>query len=238
MAIAFVNLGASANPDINDNADASSYANTSSTPPTSDLAVAYVASTIGAGTPNDTSISGWGITWTFIVSRAQGQNKINLLGANLSGATAGALTVDFAAQTQTACMLSLFQATGVDLTGGVAAAFVQTVVGGGAAATFLELALAAAGHADNRPIAGFFHRGNEGSTERTNWTEMDDLFGATPVHDLETQSRADAFETTARADWATSAVQCGIAAELKASVVGAAEDPFPYVGGGYYPHEG
>lgn len=40
MAIAFVNDGASANPDINSSTDAAAYANSSWTPPTSGLIVA------------------------------------------------------------------------------------------------------------------------------------------------------------------------------------------------------
>lgn len=42
MPLAFSNLGASANPDINDSTDAASYSNTSWTPPTSGLIVVGV----------------------------------------------------------------------------------------------------------------------------------------------------------------------------------------------------
>lgn len=226
MAIAFANLGASANPDINSGTDATSYANTSWTPPASGLIIVFVIAkrTAALDTP---TISGNGLTWVQIGSTLNcgGNNHgLSLFAANASGSSTGATTIDFGANTQLHCSASFFHADGVDLSGGVAAAFVQnpTATGTGTTAT---VTLAAAGNSNNRPIAGFFHAQNEAKTPRTNWTEIDDLAGSAGIRDLETQWRDDAFETTATATWATSDIWGGVAAELKAAAAGGISIP-------------
>jgi hypothetical protein len=220
----FANLGGSTTPDINDAADLSSYTGSSFTPPTAGLAYIFVLSRVGNNDPNHPAVSGWGIDWIEIASIAHtGDNvsRLTLLAANLSGATAGALTVAFGGQTQQCCSALVAYATDVDLSGGVAAAFVQTptstATGTG---TSGSVTLASASHADNRPIAGFWHRANEATTPRTNWTELDDIAGAGPTRGTETQYRADAFETTASASWSGNVAWLGIAAEIKGAVSG------------------
>jgi len=137
-----------------------------------------------------------------------------LFGADAAGSTAGVTTIDFAGQTQTGCAASFYQATNIDLTGGVVAAFVQSPTGSGTG-TSVSITLAAAGNSNNRPISGWFHATNEAVTFRTNWVEMDDAGYSTPAARLETQERVSAFETTASASWSTSSAWIGIAAELK-----------------------
>lgn len=217
MAIAFANLGVSTNPDISDGTDATSFANTSWTPPTSGLIILYVIGKRAAALDTPT-VSGNGITWTQIGATLNcgGSNHgLSLFGANASGSSAGVTTISFGANTQLHCSASFFHATGVDLTGGVPAAFVQTATGVGTGTTGTAT-LAAASASDNRPIVGFFHAANEAKAPRTNWTEVDDLAGTSGIRNLETQYRLDAFEVTATATWATSDNWGGIAAELKA----------------------
>lgn len=239
MAIAFANLGDSSvfgttvNPDFTIGTDAASYANTSWTPPTSDLICLVVYNTKATAADAVTSVTGNGITWTSIASATFGAGSIKrltLFGANGSGSSAGITTISFGANTQTGCNASFFQATGVDLTGGVVAAFVQSpVVNAGAAATTGSVTLAAAGNAANRPIAAFGSAANETITGRTNWTTFDVIGGSAPVRNLGTQVRSDAFETTASATWVTSGVWGAIAAELKATLAAAASPPGPRV---------
>jgi hypothetical protein len=144
-----------------------------------------------------------------------------LFAAPAAGATTGATTIDYGSDTQLACRASFSQVTGLDLTGGIVAAFVQTpTVPSGSAALSGTVSLSAAAHADNRPYAVFSHVENEAMTPRTDWTELDDLSGTAPVSSIETQYRGDAFETTASASWATSSVWAGIAVEIKASLAG------------------
>lgn len=225
MAITFTNLGASANPDINTGADASSYANSSWTPPSSGLIYVFVRNR--AAVPGTPTISGNGITWTQIATVTNGVSKETLFGADAAGSTTGVTTIDFAGATQLTCQAS-FSHADVDLTGGVLAAFVQAVTATGSSVTTLSITLAAAAHADNRPIAGFFHAQNEAATERANWTEMDDLQVGLGGGGLETQYRGDAFETTASATWVSTVDAVGIAAELKAIVAGGVSIPVLY----------
>lgn len=217
MAITFTNLGATANtnPDINTGTDANSYPNSSWTPPSSGLICVFVRNR--AATPGTPTMSGNNITWTEIASVTNGVSKLTLFGADAAGSTTGVTTIDFAGATQIACQASFFVADGVDLTGGVVAAFVPAPPASATSVTTLSITLAAAGHADNRAIAGFFHAQNEATTERANWTELDDLAVGLGGGGLATQYRGDAFETTASATWASTVNAEGIAAELKAS---------------------
>lgn len=222
MAIAFSNLGNSANPDFQSATDLASYASSSWTPPTSDLILLFVAAgrTAGADTP---TVSGNGLTWVQIgttqpMPSGSSGYAVSLFAANASGSSAGVTTVSFGGNTQLGCQASFFAATGVDLSGGVAAAFVQSVAANGTG-TAGSITLAAAGHADNRPISAFYHLATQAKTPRTNWTEADDLSTSSPARGIETQYRSDAFETTASATWASSVAWVGIAAELKAAGV-------------------
>lgn len=219
MAIVFTNQGASASPDIASGVNATSYASGSWTPP-NELVCVFVFNRAASGAPTLPTMSGNSLTWTQIATLSDGTLRITLFGANGSGASAGATTIDFGGVTQTACQASFFSASGVDLTGGVAAAFVQSPTNTGTASTSLSITLSAAGHADNRPISGFFHSATEATTFRTNWTEVDDLTAGAGGGGLETQYRSDTFETTASASWTSAVNSVGIAAELKATVAG------------------
>jgi hypothetical protein len=213
--ITFSNLGASANPDISSVSTAASFANTSWTPPSVGLIIVYARSfRSGGGDPNTPTMSGNNLTWVQIATalNATSNHRITLFAANASGSTTGVTTIDFAAQNQDGCRASFMLATNVDLTGGVAAAFVQAPTGS-ATGTSASITLAAAANAANRPISGWAVSGSVSFTPRTNWTEMDELGGA---GHHESQYRADAFETTASATWGGSSQDwVGIAAELK-----------------------
>jgi hypothetical protein len=214
-AIVFQNLGASTTPDISSNTDTVSYASASWTPPTSGLIIACVSSRgLAGGDGVEPAITGNGLTWIPIeTTTGVSEVRLTMFGANATGSSAGATTVTFT-NTQTHAHVSFFHATGVDLSGGVEAAFVQSVAGG-ASDTTATVAFAAAGHADNRPI--FCMRNNVSNQEitpRANWTEVDELLNTS--HSGESQYRSDAFETTASATFATASAWKAIGAELKA----------------------
>lgn len=220
MAITFTNLGSSAAPDFRNGGNATSYTTASWTPPSSGLIILFVFSAVSATTAVEPTVSGNSLTWTKIISvvaePSGNAQRITLFGANAAGSSAGVTTIDFGTETQLSCTASFIQATGVDLSGGVAAAFVQTPTNSGAGATSGSVTLSAAGSSNNRPVAAFMHAANEASTPRTNWTEADDFNGSGPTEGLETQYRSDAFETTASATWTSSANWNGLAAEIKA----------------------
>jgi len=212
--IAFVNDGSSANPDFWLTAGGSSYATASWTPPTSGLLVLFVGDEVGSGTPNQPTVSGNSVAWTAIKTINVGFNRFTLFGANSAGSAAGATTVDFAGQSQSGCEASFFHVTNVDLSGGVAAAFVQSPTGSGTAGSG-SITLASPGNSANRPVSGWFHAAQEGTNPRANWAEADDGSHNNPGTGVESQWRSDAFETTASASWSTSSAWLGIAAELK-----------------------
>lgn len=226
MAIAFVNLGASATPDIVTNTDLASYPTASWTPPTTGLIILFAGNTqTSVAAAAVSSVTGNSLTWNVIATATFGASsirRITLIGADATGATTGATTINYGGVTQTGFIGEFFQATGVDLSGGVSlggsGVFVQApVVNAGASAMSGSVTLAAASAADNRPISCFSSATNEVMTPRASWTEMDDMGGTAPTRNMECQSRTDAFEATASASWATSGVWGAIAAELKAT---------------------
>lgn len=225
----FSNLGVSANPDINSATDLAAYSNTSWTPPTSGLIKVAVWSRNAAG-PVAPTISGNGVTWvqisTVVVATVW---RLTLLAADASGSSAGVTTVDFAGQVQIGCTALFSLVDDVDLSGGVAAAFVQAVTNTGSNVQSLEITLLPASHADNRPFAVFAHAAADLKDPRTNWTELDDITGTGPARAVESQYRSDAFETTASAAWPLgSAVVCGgIAVEIKGAVAQAPASLIP-----------
>lgn len=219
-AIAFTNLGASTgtatNPDINDSTDASSYSNSSWTPPTTGIIIAIVHNRVSTATANEPTISGNSLTWTSIVTRSQTNARITIFAADASGATTGVTTVDMASQVQFHAIVSFYQVTGVDISGGIASAFVQTPVNSGTTGTG-SVTLASAANSANRPISAFYHQANEATTHQTNWTELDDLSATGALRGFDTQYRDDTFDTAAAATWTSSTVAwVGVAAELKA----------------------
>ncbi len=225
MAIAFANLGASANPDIADTTNVLAYSNTSWTPPTSGLIICYVWVHGGTLLPGvNAALTGNGITWTAIASNTGGTTpgrRLFLYAANAAGATTDVTTWtgDSADTAEAGCIMSFFQITGADEANGVVQCFVQTpnTTGSGASAS---ITLAAAANANNRAIAGFGHNAVEGTTPRANWTSIDDLTHATPSSGFETQWRTDAFETTASASWTTNISFDGLAAEVRVAQTG------------------
>ncbi|HXF73060.1 MAG TPA: hypothetical protein VNO79_10680 [Actinomycetota bacterium] len=220
MAIAFTNLGASADPDINSSADAASYSSVSWTPPASGLIFLFVYNRkVGGG--DIPTVSGNGITWVQIATILADPHRLTLFGANAAGSTAGQTTIDFGGVTQLGCIAMFAHADGTDVVNGVAQTFVQAPTGSGTG-TSGSITLAGASGADNRPIAAFVHAANEAVTPRTGWTEFDEFTGVGPPRGADSQVRSDAFETTASASWATSAAWVGIAAELKAAGAAAA----------------
>ena len=227
MAIAFANLGVSASPDIFSTSNASSYANSSWTPPTTGMIGCWVANTHASATTIPT-ISGNGITWVQIatVSLLSGiDRRLTLFAANAAGASAGVTTIDYAGSNQTGTAASFFQITGADEANGVAQSFVQTLNNNGSAALSGSVTLAAAANSNNRPISAFIHNANEVVTPQTNWTELDDGSYINPSFALESQFRSDAFDTAAAASWATSSIWIGMAAEVKV-LTAAANPPF------------
>lgn len=222
MAISIVNLGVSANPDINIGTDLALYSGTSWTPPTSGLLIADVFSRFAGAPPNIPSVSGNDLVFVQIATVTFGtssNSRLTRFGANLSGSVAGISVFDFAGQVQIGCSISFYYSsgTGVDLSTGVTGAFVQSPTNSAASGITGSVVLNAAGNSNNRPIAVFSHQANEVTTPKSLWTELDDLAGSAPARGLDTQFRGDSFDTVAEATWITTSAWGAIASELKAT---------------------
>lgn len=228
--ITFANLGTSANPDINSSTDATSYANSSWTPPTTGLILLFVSSANAAGAGVVPTVSGNSITWVEIETVAfSTSRRLTLFAAVATGSTTGATTISFS-ETQSHVVGLFSHAEGVDTSSGALAAFVQADNATGASGTTATVVLAAGSNAANRAIAGTHNGANATITPRANWTELDDLAGASTGRTAETQYRGDAFETTATSTWGTSTVWAIIAGELKAAEGGEPPPSGPPVG--------
>ena len=83
--------------------NAASYATASWTPTTGRLAICSVENEF-SGTPNTPTVSGNGLTWsqiaTYLCDSSGTQIRITLFAALTAGGSAGAVTADFAGQTQ------------------------------------------------------------------------------------------------------------------------------------------
>lgn len=215
----FANVGGGTAPDINSAVDRQIYSGSSWTPPTSGLLLCIMTTSVGAGTPSVPTLFGNNLEWYQIHTVIYGvssSNRLTLLAANATGSAAAIMSFSFA-ETQLCCRASFLMASGstVDFTQGVTGSIVQAVsatVNGGTTGT---ATLAAASHADNRPIFGVVHGANEATAPKTGWAELDDLAGANPIQGLETQYQQTAFDTTPNATWATSALWAVIGAEIK-----------------------
>lgn len=226
MAITFTNLGASQGtavaPDVNTSTNAASYATSSWTPPTTGIIILFVINSRDTDLSVEPTVSGNSLTWlkiaTVAIDSGVDTYRITLFAADAAGATTGATTVSFGAETQSGCILEFLQAEGVNIGEGIAAAFIQSPTNSGTAATSGSVTLAGASNSNNRPVVCFFHAANEGTGRNPAWDEADDLRHATPAMAGETQSRSDVFDTAATATWTTSSDWLGIAAELRASL--------------------
>lgn len=229
MALSFANEGASSGtptaPDlINAQNNQTSVASASWTPDTTkDVILVIVTYRIGTTAPTSVSLSGNGVTWTQLAFINDGAVAgMALFAAPAASATAGATTVTYDNSTK-GTLMGFGYADGVDLSGGVAAAFIQAVTGSGGSSP-ASLTLSAAGATDNRPFAAFDHYSDEGTTAQSGWTELDDFSGLvvnSQPRSISSQYRTDQFDTAAGASWATTTENwCGCAVELKAAAGG------------------
>ena len=222
MAIAFTNLGASANPDFAVNPDQTSYTNTSWGPPSTGIICCWVlnVNATGGSTTLIDSMTGNGITWSQITTAEitpslGNKHRLTLMAAYAAGSSSGANTIDYGTDTQIAFTALFFQITGAnDGTGNIADAFTNLQTNNGTAATSGSVTLNSPASTDNRPISCFFHNVQEATTPQTNWTELDDLANTATARAVESQYRGDAFDTAAGASWTTSSAWGAIAAEV------------------------
>jgi hypothetical protein len=196
-----------------DSTDATSYATASITPVARRLVLAWVGNQVATGTPNVPTLSGNGLNWVQVATVVVGQTRLSLFRAMGLGPTPGAVSIDFAGQTQITASWSISQFAGVT-EGGTdgSAAVVQAVTNSGTGTT-LAVTLAAFASTGNATVGGFRHALAEAATAGTGFAILGQSTGATPVVSLASEFRAT-NDTGVDATWSTSAANLGIAAEL------------------------
>lgn len=206
---------------VNTNIAATSFATASWTPTPNRLLVVYVAFSIAAGTAAAPTLSGNGLTWTF-VRQGIGANPDGIacyVALTTSAPTTGVLTIDFAGVTQTYCIAQVIEIDGVDISGTALAAVIQNDGTSPAAqASPFSRSFGAVPQVSSRIIAGYYLTLNTAMTPRASWTELFDAGNAAaPARELEIQWRSDASEQTySVSGWAGSVQFRAAALELKA----------------------
>lgn len=204
-------------------ADQTSYATASISPAANSLILLFCASSVGSGTAPKLTPSGLSLTWTERVA-TNGQaddlnRRIQCWTAQCGGSPgSGAITLTCgdlgSGATASGAGWAVIQITGHNTTTPV----VQAVGAGGGSGTG-AVTLATAGSTENRAFSYWSHRANEGSTPRTNWTELSDHNGSSPSAGHQSQWRSTAFGTDdASATWTDTSVEWnGIAIEIAAA---------------------
>lgn len=202
--------------------DATSY-NTASVSPAGDALLLLWVSTIAAATPNAPTVSGNGLTWVQEETITFGSRRITLFRAMGASPSTGALTIDFAGQTQTGAVWSLIQYTGID-TGGTngSAAVVQSVADAntGTVSNF-TVTLAAFASANNATAGGFGIPLNQAGLPDpgSGFTETGQRNQGSPNLATLTEFKST-NDTSVDADWTGFNVPVGaIAVEIAAEVV-------------------
>ena len=218
MAITFTDPGV----DTGVTTGSTTYDSGSWTPSADSLIIAFVYYRGSAASPTSVvhAPGGSQISLTQIATVDRGTAGRHELWVGSAGASppTGVTRATFSAA-GTGGHVHVFDATGVDLSGGAAAAIVQSNTASQANTGTPSVSLASgAGNADNRCIAAFGSAQQNTTTPRTNWTEQGETTFSAPTSLLETQYRTDSFEQTGSGssgvgtdDWSN------IIAELKAA---------------------
>lgn len=201
--------------------DASSYATASVSPAANRLVLIAVYSRVSSGTPNTPSISGNGLTWENIATVVAGtltNRKISLFRAMSASPSSGAITIDFAGQTQTECNWSVCEFSGVDKSGsnGSGAIVQSDAENQGSPITSFSLTMSAFGSQSNMAYGVVGHATNEATTPGSGFTTIHDVSSTGNNQTILTEYKLN--EPTVSASWATGTTGAGIVVEIKAAI--------------------
>lgn len=214
--------------------NSTSYTTGTVTPSAGNLLVAIVAMG-GIGADTTSTVSGLSGTWTnrghFYDTTGIGTFTFDVVTcSNWSGS--GTLTLGNT-DSATACLWSIFDASGVNNAAPVAASSFKTVAN--AAASSLSITLNSAANANNRPISAWAKNNNASGTmtPQTSWTEIHEVAIGAPNTTFETQWRSDQFDTAAGVSFSDGTFGCaGVAFELVAA------SATRFIGGDFMPFLG
>lgn len=198
---------------------ANSYATASISPSASKIILLGVANPRGAGSPNIPTVTGASMTWTQVATYLDSSaslRRITLFRSVNASPGSGALTIDFAGQSQDACMWSVTEVTGAD-TGGTngSNAIVQTATGeANGTVTGVTATLGAFSNASNATFGIVRHNSNGlAITEGSGFTELSEV--AITNNRYQTQYKAT-NDTTVDWSWSSTSLNAtAIAAEIK-----------------------
>lgn len=196
----------------NNDANQNSYITGSVSPGANYLILVTVLSRASSGTTNIPTLTGNGLTYVQVATKitSDNTNRITIFRAMGSAPTAGAITIDFAIQTQLYCHWDVTHVTPVDTSGtnGSGAVLQSATASDETTNTTLLITLAAFASANNAAY-GSFRAGNT-VTPGSGFTELGETSGETIM-----QSEYKINDNTVDASWAsTSSFAIGIALEV------------------------
>jgi len=198
----------------------SSYVTGSWTPTTGRLAVCCVTSQI-SGTTNVPTVSGNGLTWTKVLDyqddTVSTTSRITIFVALTAGGSAGAVTADFAGQTQAGGSVIVDEVDGADVSGTALAAIIQSKAGSvDASGTSESISLTSAITAGNASYGCFHHQAQETTTQGSGYTQLGVGSHAGPSDGFMSEYESAGAQTV-DASWTTSVGKGGMAIEIKSA---------------------
>ena len=199
-----------------DAANLSTYTTASVTPSSNALVLLAVHTRrSAAGTPATPTATGNGLTWVAVANMTNGTNrKITILRALGASPSAGAITIDFAGDTQTQCSWSVIEITGVDTSGtNGSGAVVQAPAGTTGTGTSSSITLAAFGSANNMAYGFMCVQTTGAITAGTGFTEVHEVSQAEVASNIQTEYKLN--ETAVTTSWTSSFTWSALAIEVK-----------------------
>jgi hypothetical protein len=226
--------------------DATSYATASITPTANRLVLAAIVNQRVTAPAPEPTLTGNGLTWVSVATQLYpvGTNadraRITVFRALGAAPSAGAVTIDFAGDTQIGAAWSISEFSGVDTGGTNGSAAVgtpATAVDTGAVTTLVVAPTFTS--ADHGTYCAIGHGANENKVEGAGFTLLGNGRAGSPSQCVGSEWRAD-NDTTADMTWATGVRPGGVAVELKvpAAVAAAGAGIFSEQGGILGPRAG
>jgi hypothetical protein len=154
-----------------------SFGTASVTPKANKLYLLAVHNRCSSGTGNEPTVTGDGLTWVKVATSQNGaspEERQTLFRALGSSPTTGALTIDFAGQTQVYCSWYLNEFSNVDTTGtnGSGAIVQSNIVYQNSNTTGVTITLSAFGSPNNATFGCIGANGNPAWSVGTNFTQL------------------------------------------------------------------
>lgn len=203
--------------------DASSYATASITPTANSIVLLSVWSDISSGPPVQPTATGNSLTWTAINSDTNATDvnrRLTILRAMGSSPSTGAITIDFASETQRVIMWNVSQCSDVinNNDGGASVIIHSGLETSNAFGTSDTIVLPTFIRSGNVAFGAYVHGTNEATTPDTGFTELSDqnINDGGLISGMQVQYAIG--RPTMSWSWATSSLKFGVATELNNNI--------------------